>query len=92
VILALLGEIILGGPVEQRGGVIDWRVDLAVMRVWIAAPDRDLGVGGKLGLRGLAAFGLGHDDKFLANFGIYSVCCGNRNPLTYRSDRSVMAR
>jgi hypothetical protein len=60
--------------------------------VRVPAAGRDLGVGFKLGGCGLAAFGLGHDDEFLVNFGIYSVQCGNRNPLTCPLDRSVMAR
>jgi hypothetical protein len=43
------------------------------MRVRVTATCCDLGVGFELGRRGLAAFGLGHDDEFLANCGIYGA-------------------
>ena len=70
--------------------MIDRCVDVAVMCERISTAYGDLGVRFKFGVRGLAAFSLGHCGEFLANLGIYGVCDDNRNPLTYRSDRSVM--
>jgi hypothetical protein len=65
-----MGQIILGGPIEQRGGVVYWRVDVAVMLVRVAAAGRDPGFSLEIGMRGRAAFSLGHCFEILAGSGI----------------------